>query len=387
MFWSGERIAFCRLSVPRGSVYCRLLGFLVCMCWIVCAAGKPVIDMRDGQMMPPGCSQYERSCFILNYLGQATSNANCLLFDVKEAAENKRSYVIVLTDRWLAAASLCRQLGYKRVVAYILEPRAIHPAVYTYVENHINDFDRVLTCDAYLLNRHPSKARFIHAMGLGDLESEGVHPKSKLCAMMPLSAKLCTEGHVMRRNAFELFKPYYDGYKEAGSPWTRWRDPWLNDFCFCVSVENSREAHYFTEKLIQPLRAGTIPIYWGCPTISLFFDMDGIIVFNSLEELGEILKNLSFEEYQRRLPAVRRNFELAAQYAQCYFPDHPERADVIDSLWSCLADYLMEERFCSSSISRPELSMLENPETTDFQYERIGGVMAFYAYANVQLEE
>lgn len=315
-----------------------LYGVFVFMCWTAYVMAKPVIDMRDAQILTPGCRQYERPYFTLNYLGRTTAYS-----DMEEALKDKQSHVVVLTEGWLGAANLCRQLGYDKVVACVIEPREVHPWAYAYLEEHIEDFDRILTFDAYLLNKSPAKTRFMHVWGLGDLECEGVHPKSKLCSMMPMSGKSFTEGHIIRQRAFELFKPYYDGYKEANTPWARWRDPWLNDFCFCVSIENSRQAHYFSEKLIQPLRAGTIPIYWGCPTVSLFFDMDGIIVFNSLDELGEILKNLSFEEYQRRLPAVRRNFELAARYPQGYFPDRLKRPDAIDSLWSCLADYFSSD--------------------------------------------
>jgi hypothetical protein len=37
-------------------------------------------------------------------------------------------------------------------------------------------------------------------------------------------------------------------------------------------VESSSETEIFTERLIDCLVTKTIPIYWGCPNISDFFD-------------------------------------------------------------------------------------------------------------------
>ena len=59
---------------------------------------------------------------------------------------------------------------------------------------------------------------------------------------------------------------------------------------------------------------GTIPLYYGCPKISEYFDDRGIICFDTLEELQDIIKNLSIEDYTRRIEFVNENFELAKKY-------------------------------------------------------------------------
>ena len=41
---------------------------------------------------------------------------------------------------------------------------------------------------------------------------------------------------------------------------------------YSVSVESSSETTYFTETIIDCLITKTIPISWGCPNISDFFD-------------------------------------------------------------------------------------------------------------------
>lgn len=54
----------------------------------------------------------------------------------------------------------------------------------------------------------------------------------------------------------------------------------------------------------------TIPIYWGCPNISEYFNKDGIIFFETKEELEIILDTLTEEDYYKRIDAVIENYEI-----------------------------------------------------------------------------
>jgi hypothetical protein len=38
-----------------------------------------------------------------------------------------------------------------------------------------------------------------------------------------------------------------------------------------IAIENYRREWYYTEKIINPLQCGTIPLYWGCPNINDIF--------------------------------------------------------------------------------------------------------------------
>jgi hypothetical protein len=62
--------------------------------------------------------------------------------------------------------------------------------------------------------------------------------------------------------------------------------------------------------------SGVIPIYWGSPNINDFFDSNGIIKFNNLDELENIIKNknLLLEFYNKNLEAIKNNFETAKQF-------------------------------------------------------------------------
>jgi len=83
---------------------------------------------------------------------------------------------------------------------------------------------------------------------------------------------------------------------------------------FSIVVENQKMDYYFSEKLIDCFMTGTIPIYYGCPSISRFFDNNGIITFNSLPELSEIIKNLNVNSYYEKIQSIEKNFELSKNY-------------------------------------------------------------------------
>jgi hypothetical protein len=88
----------------------------------------------------------------------------------------------------------------------------------------------------------------------------------------------------------------------------------LKDYMFSIVIENEKINSLFTEKLIDCFLTGTIPIYYGCEKICEFFDTKGIIVFNTLKELEDIINKITIEDYNQKIDFVKKNFELAKNY-------------------------------------------------------------------------
>jgi len=88
----------------------------------------------------------------------------------------------------------------------------------------------------------------------------------------------------------------------------------LGKYAFSIAMENVQKDFYFSEKLIDCLLTDTVPIYWGCPAITELFDARGMILFASLDELADILRSLSMEQYLEMLPYVRKNRDIAIQH-------------------------------------------------------------------------
>jgi len=73
---------------------------------------------------------------------------------------------------------------------------------------------------------------------------------------------------------------------------------------FVVTMENTKIGHYITEKLINGLRAGIIPIYWGSSHIAEYFNTKRFLILedDSVEQIDAVIDkmaNMSDEEYFR----------------------------------------------------------------------------------------
>jgi hypothetical protein len=58
----------------------------------------------------------------------------------------------------------------------------------------------------------------------------------------------------------------------------------------------------------------TIPIYWGCSNIGDYFDIDGIITFNNVDDLVYITNQLNENYYENRKEIINKNWKLALEY-------------------------------------------------------------------------
>lgn len=88
----------------------------------------------------------------------------------------------------------------------------------------------------------------------------------------------------------------------------------LFDSQFHICIENSQQNNCFTEKLIDCLVTKTIPIYFGAPNIGDFFDINGMFIANSADEIVEICNSLNEETYGSKMEFVEKNFELSQKY-------------------------------------------------------------------------
>ena len=76
----------------------------------------------------------------------------------------------------------------------------------------------------------------------------------------------------------------------------------LSNYRFTICFENASMKNYLTEKLAIAYLAGTIPIYWGCPNIAEYINMDSIVYLKpdftreDLHRLIEEVKALDQDE-------------------------------------------------------------------------------------------
>lgn len=70
----------------------------------------------------------------------------------------------------------------------------------------------------------------------------------------------------------------------------------ISHYKFCLSLENSIERDYVTEKFFDPLLVGTVPVYRGAPNIEEFAPGEKCFIdankFSSVEELADYVRFL-----------------------------------------------------------------------------------------------
>jgi len=88
----------------------------------------------------------------------------------------------------------------------------------------------------------------------------------------------------------------------------------FGDSQFGVVIENVSSRGYFTEKILDCFLLKTIPLYWGCSNIGDYFDINGIIPFNNVDDLIYISNNLTEDYYNSKKEIINKNWKLALNY-------------------------------------------------------------------------
>lgn len=241
----------------------------------------------------------------------------------------------------------------RRKIAWMTETKFVAPQVYDLLERMIDCFDRVLTFDQEVIERHGDKCVFYPQGGsLVQRPDFALYDKTKLVSFLSSSRAfdepgkpLMAPGYAMRHLFYKLIERRDVGWPSfylrdleidlfgpiTGGPRLPYKLPTLEPYRFQVVFENNVSDTYFTEKIIDCFVTGTIPIYWGTRGVDRYFDPEGILHFRTLEELARLLARLSPEDYARRRRSVERNFHTALHFVT---PEDWifENTDVFDDL-------------------------------------------------------
>ena len=204
-------------------------------------------------------------------------------------------------------------------VAWLLESPEVTRKAYKSVSKDTQRFDRILTFYQPLLEQMHN-ARFTPIGGCWLHAQDWAIPTKTRNLSIIASAKKSLPGHKLRHDIINRHQREIDFVAGNGYHPIELKIEALRDFRYSLCIENCRENFYFSEKIIDCFLSGTVPIYWGCPSIGLFFNLDGLIVFDNPRQLKTLLASISESDYTQRLSAIQDNFERAKRYA--YVENH-----------------------------------------------------------------
>tara|TARA_B100000575_G_scaffold202699_1_gene164317 strand:+ start:281 stop:1120 length:840 start_codon:yes stop_codon:yes gene_type:complete len=168
---------------------------------------------------------------------------------------------------------------------------------------YLNEYEKIFTWSEELVNLHE---RICWIPGSGSwIREPQIYPKSELVSIIA-SNKSHLQGHQQRLHMIDQLKEYAPlfgrGFNEI-----EFKEEALANYMFSVAIENAD--NWFTEKLLDCFLTGTIPIYYGTPSVGKWFNTDGIIFL----EDGFDIESLSKDLYLSKMDAIKENFEKAKE--------------------------------------------------------------------------
>lgn len=206
----------------------------------------------------------------------------------------------------------------KYKVMVLMEPISLCPHNYEFTLNNENLFDMILSTYPNFGSHNSDKFKY-YPGGCRTFISHDermIYPKTKNISGI-VSGRNTLPGHRVRHDIKNYHQENSIELIDYLNPPVGRKIDGIKDYRFEVVVENE-DAPCFSEKLIDPMLCGTIPIYWS-PTETNYLDMfdkDGIIIFKNPDEFFKMLLDGYFTEnlYISKLNAVRNNLEVAKRF-------------------------------------------------------------------------
>ena len=113
--------------------------------------------------------------------------------------------------------------------------------------------------------------------------------KNRFCAFV-VSNPLCrTRNDFFRK--LSRYKPVDSGGKVLNTLGHRVGDKqaFLRDYKFTIAFENESHPGYTTEKIVEPMLANSIPIYWGDPLVGCDFDTGSFLSAHDSRSLDDLV--------------------------------------------------------------------------------------------------
>lgn len=230
--------------------------------------------------------------------------------------ENVKQYpVCFYTDTFLSRSN---EQGADIKIALPIEPFPFRDCIPWLFNGGDENYDYVLSYQAGYITKSDKWLNFPFGGSWITKDKWGIKPKSKLCSMI-VSNKMTATGHIFRHELADhiIKNRMTDKVTVMGSGYGLYfanKSEGISDYAFTIIVEGEYLDGYFTEKLVDSMVMGTVPIYWGGHDLEHFFDVNGIIYFENADELFGIIEKLDMGMYYDRMNAIIDNFTRAQEF-------------------------------------------------------------------------
>lgn len=213
-----------------------------------------------------------------------------------------------------------------------LEPNDIVPTEQRLIDNH-TFYNLIITWNQRVLDGCPDntvKYIFGTCRWAIDPKDHCDVSKKRFAASYLTSSKTMCAGHHFRYAVYDSlpanigdleitkYMSNCGGKHPDIKPVLECKRPLLYPYMFTIVMENGRYNNWCTEKIVDALVSRTVPLYWGAPNVGDIFNKEGIITFESKEDLITKLGKLTPEDYTSRLEAIEDNLHRAMKLADVH---------------------------------------------------------------------
>ena len=195
---------------------------------------------------------------------------------------------------------------HKNKIALLIEPPLRKPHAYSNIYKNYRDFVKVFSFHKEIVLNLPNAEVCYFGGSAIPVSDWGLYPKTKNTSII-VSHKRDLPGNILRHQIIDAFSDKLDLFGYMNPIPNNFLG--LRDYRFNVCIENSKVDWYFTEKICDCFATGTIPVYWGPDTIGDFFNLDGFITFDNLDDLAAILPKLDDYAYNLLRKPMMENYE------------------------------------------------------------------------------
>ena len=212
-----------------------------------------------------------------------------------------------------------RPLIKAKISLMIVEPDAIHN-LYINISKYLHwRFYKILTKNKYLLEEIHNTSFFYFGSTFIQ-NSDKIDLQKKNMASLIASNQNKLTGHKLRHEVVQHIKNNNFNVSVIGRGYRPFenKEDGLKSYRYSIVIENTSELDYFTEKVIDACLLETIPIYWGAPNISKYFDTRGFIVCENIDQILQAIRTISIDDYNSKVEWIMKNKVKAAYHANCF---------------------------------------------------------------------
>lgn len=243
--------------------------------------------------------------------------------------------ILLVTDESLFNLQF-QHIKCKNKFGLLLEPQSIKPHVYEVLKNNADKltfYTKIFTHSQELIDSSELFELVPFLAGSWILKEDiAIYEKTKNISIVA-SEKQNTPGHALRHSIIAKFNNKMDAF---GPNYIDLKKDYINivptnlkqsydmitgnlfrafkDYRYNFAIHSIKYKNYFDEKLLNCFFTGTVPILYGASNIGDFFDKRGIIEFDNINEVDNIIKNCNESDYTSRLPYIKSNYNKALEY-------------------------------------------------------------------------